>query len=105
MLGIAMLAAIHGAVGFLFTRAIVLIIFPVLTGAMGYGLLQKRRFAVFLLCIMTVAAGIFALESLLGGSSARLRVVEPLAPAWWTALTIYWLPFSLYYARRWAEFR
>jgi hypothetical protein len=105
LLGIAALEAIYGAVGFLFTRFIILLVIPVLTGAIGYGLLHKRRFAVFLLCIVTVVGGIFMMQSLFGNLAAASPFQVELAPVWWMALTVYWLPFAPYYARRWAEFR
>lgn len=80
LFGIAALESIYGVVGFLFTRFIILLVIPVLTGAIGYGLLRKRRFAVFLLCIVTVVGGIFMAQSLFGNSTARSPFQVELAP-------------------------
>ena len=66
LLGIAALAAIYGVVGFLFTRFILLLLMPVLPGAIGYGLLRKRRWAGWLLCVVTVSAGTLVIRWLFG---------------------------------------
>ena len=105
MLGIAVLAAIYGAIGFLFTRFIVLLVAPVLMGAIGYGLLHKRRFAVFLLCIVTLGGAILLIGGPWGDAGSRWHAETDGARNFWIALSLYWLPFTQYYSRRWREFR
>jgi uncharacterized membrane protein YeaQ/YmgE (transglycosylase-associated protein family) len=103
LLGIAALAAIYGVVGFLFTRLIVLLLLPILTGAIGYGLLRKQRWAGWLLCVVTVVAGTLVTQWLFAERGTGGAEWES-AGRWCVALAIYWAPFSPYYARRWPEF-
>ena len=105
MLGIAVLAARYGAVGFLFTRFIILLVVPALMGAIGYGLLYKRRFAVFLLCAVTLGGVILLIGGPFGDAASRWRAETDGALNFSIALSLYWLPFSQYYSRRWREFR
>jgi hypothetical protein len=105
LLGVAVLAAIYGAVGFLFTRVILLLVVPALVGAIGYGLLYKRRFAAFLLCTVTLGGAILLMGGPFGDAASRWRAETDGARIFSIALSLYWLPFSQYYSRRWREFR